>query len=276
MKSITCNKKSKKTIHKKYRRLGDIWGRLAIKKRDNFITNLVYEHTSRTFYTQLKKQPFTTQKKYRKNFRPKKNIKKIFAFQAHIKTKQRRKKRFSARGNLLLTRRTLSMFYGGGRIRQKTFRRLAKKINEYSVFKKDKNSTYQLNAYTNYTSKLESRLDVLLLRASFVDSIFVARHYVRDHKTWVQNKGNKIRYPGYLISNFQCFGLANSYLISLRRNLLNKTKKSTILVLPKHLFINFPLLLAFKTETPHHLYISYPFHTNIGTVASFRKAYQLL
>jgi len=39
----TINRRCAKTIHKKYRRYScDIWGRLAIKKKDDFITKLVY------------------------------------------------------------------------------------------------------------------------------------------------------------------------------------------------------------------------------------------
>ena len=70
MKKYTNNKKCRKTIHKKYRRLGDIWGRLALKKRDNFITNLVYEFSSQSLYKRVKRLP--------------KNLKKIKIGRAHV------------------------------------------------------------------------------------------------------------------------------------------------------------------------------------------------
>lgn len=270
------NKKTRNVKNKKYRRLGDIWARLAIKQRDNFITNLAYEFASRSFYRKLKKQPKKLQWYLRDKFRGKAKNKKRFAFQVNVTKKQRRKKSLSARGNLLIMRRQMSLFYGGGRIRKKTFRRYGKKIQEYSTFIKNPFQHFAHAGYKTYASLIESRLDVLLLRACFVDSIYTSRNLIINHKSWVQNKGNKIKYPGFLINNFQTFGLVKSQTRVLRKALYTKIKKHTTLTIPAYLFINYPLLLGFKMETPTHLAIGYPFTDTPGAIASFRKSFQLL
>jgi len=190
--------------------------------------------------------------------------------------KRRYKKRLSARGGLLRARRQISLFYGGGRIRKKTFRRYGKMITERSNSNKKILFAYQKPNADTYTALIESRLDVLLLRANFVNSIYSARIYVINNKSWVQTKGNSIRYPGYLIDVFQPFGLIGYYTRKLRKNLFTRVRKKTILCLPSYLYINFPLLIAFKTENPRTPTLSYPFSETIGAVAIFRKSFQLL
>jgi len=49
VKKIKINKRCKKLKNKIYRRYGDIWGRLALKKRDNFITSLVHNFERQAF-----------------------------------------------------------------------------------------------------------------------------------------------------------------------------------------------------------------------------------
>lgn len=277
MKRYSKNKKCRKTINKKYRRLGDIWGRLAIKRRDNFITNLVYEFANNALYRRLKPQSNEFKKRESNHFKAKNKKRIFFYYQINTNKKRRRKKNLSARGGQLRLRRQISLFYGGGRIRQKTFRRYGKMTSERSnSTQKSKSLAYQLTTFDTYANFIESRLDVLLLRANFVDSIYKARFYVMNHKTWVQNKGNSIRYTGYLINLFQPFGLIGNFVRKLRKTLLIRIRKHTILSFPEYLYINFPLLLAFKMEHPTTAQISYPFSENKGAIGVFRKSFQLL
>ncbi len=97
-----------------------------------------------------------------------------------------------------------------------------------------------------------------------------------NHKSWVQTKGNSIRYSGYIINIFQPFGLIGNYTKKLRKNLFTRVRKHTILCLPYYLYINFPLLIAFKMENPLTQNLSFPFSENKGAVAVFRKSFQLL
>lgn len=62
------NEKSRcrKTIHKKYRRFKvDIWCKLGLKRRNNFITSLVYDYSMNAFVTRVRRY---TKKRQRKSF----------------------------------------------------------------------------------------------------------------------------------------------------------------------------------------------------------------
>jgi ribosomal protein S4 len=269
------NKRCRKLVNKKYRRYGDIWGRLALKKRDNFITNLVYGLESRSFGYRRRRLPYKIKWKVKKMFRTKIKRKPSFAFEINITTKPPRKRRLSRRGNLLKLRRQISLYYGGGRIRQKTFRRYGRMASERSKETIEKEGIYSYHPYDSYGAIVESRLDVLLLRSNFVNSIYQARAYVQNHKVYIQ--GQKYTpHPATLIKNFQQFGLRGNYTLALKKSLLTRIKKHAVLCLPSYLCINFSLLVAFKIEDPITNAISYPFAEQRGTAAMFRKAFAFL
>lgn len=269
------NRRARKLKNKIYRRYGDIWGRLALKKRDNFITNLVYNFESQTISYKKRHLPKKKQKKLKTQFTPKNKQKMIFAFQTNIKKKSIRRRPNSRRGKLLKLRRKISLYYGGGRIRKKTFRRYGKNIKQRQKLTLDIYNNYQdYNPYT-YGAIIESRLDVLLLRANFVDSIYRARAYIFNSKCRVQGQ-KYVNHPGFLVRNYQIFGLIDKYTKKLRHSLFIRIKKHAILSLPSYLQINFALLIAFKIEDPYPNAISYPFAEQRGTGANFRKAFSFL
>ena len=71
-------------------------------------------------------------------------------------------------------------------------------------------------------------------------------------------------------------GRGRFFIRKLRKTLLIRMRKHTILFFPGYLYINFPLLLAFKMEHPTTEQISYPFSENKGAIGVFRKSFQLL
>jgi len=257
------NRRNRKLVHKQYRRYGDIWGRLAIKKRDDFITNLVYNHENQTINHKKRKLPRKYKKRVRKIFRTKRK-KEAFAFEITSLVKTPRKKRTSGHGSLLKSRKQVSLFYGGGRIRKKTFRRYGKIALHYNRAAKD-----------SYGSVVESRLDVLLLRSQFVDSIYKARLYIFHRKCYVQNFRH-IPHPSVIVKNYQQFGLRGNYPRKLRQDLLIRVKNKALLALPSYLYINFSLMIAFKIEDPNSMKLTFPFSDQAGVVANFRKAYSFL
>ena len=278
------NRRCKKLINKKYRKYGDIWGRLAIKKRHNFITTLVYKYERSTFHQRLKA---ASKKKKRRIYRYviprskksrtyKRNHKKTpkkrrFAFEIISKEKRLYRKRHSRRGNLLKLRRQISLYYGGGRIRKKTFRRYGYMSHEHT----NPQNYLHNKRHRTYGSILESRLDVLLLRSNFVDSIYKSRMLIMHHKSFVQGH-DKIDHPGILVENFQRFGIRGHYTKVLRNIFYIKNQKHGIIHFPPHLYINFPMLIAFKLEDPITHRITFPFSEQAGSLAVFRKAYTLL
>lgn len=274
-KKITKNRRSRKLVHKQYRRYGDIWGRLALKKRDNFITTLVYRLESQAFGRKKRKMPNKMRKSVRKKFRVKGKSLTPFAFEINTTVKQVRRRRQSRRGNLLKLRRAISLYYGGGRIRKKTFRKYGRQTSENakSFFDSVENIYSQQN--NTYGALIESRLDVLLLRCNFVDSIYRARSLVLQRKAYAQTLQG-VSSPALLIKTFQRFGLRGNHTIQLRRALLARVKKHAILCLPSYIFINFPLMTAFKIEHPHPEKVSFPFAELPGAAAIFRKSFSYL
>jgi len=274
----TLNRRCAKTIHKKYRRYScDIWGRLAIKKRDNFITKLVYTSALFGLRKRLRRYTRKTRSAIWKKFRDVKHRRKHFTYRIDTRANQKRKRSSSRRGSLLKLRRKISLFYGGGRIRIKTFRRYGR----MAATKNTKVTLNHLNHYSHsipylkYTSLIESRLDVLLLRSNFVDSVYKARSYIFNHKCKVSGH-TRITHPAFLVKNFQLFGLKDQYTKTLRKSLFTRIKKHTVINIPSYLFVNFSLLVAFKIEDPG-LAVSYPFsETSTGTVGTFRKIFQLM
>jgi len=62
------NKRCKKLKNKIYRRYGDVWGRLALKKRDNFITSLVHNFERQAFGRRQRRLPPKLKTMVRKSF----------------------------------------------------------------------------------------------------------------------------------------------------------------------------------------------------------------
>lgn len=262
------NRRCRRTVHKTMRRyVSDIWGRLAIKKRDNFITSFIYNSSFFKLRRTLRRQKKVFRKKILQSVtgrrRPKRK-QSIFQYTKSMPLAKRTN--ITTRSTLVKLRRKISLYYGGGLIRAKTFRRYGKLGTD---------STSRRPAHKSVISILESRIDVLLLRANFVDSIYTARKYVINHHCKVQGFRH-VTAPGTLIRNFQIFSLKNKHIRHLRNTLYIRLKKHAILCIPSYLFINFPLLLAFKMHDPFIQAVSYPFAEKPGSLAHFRKLFHLM
>lgn len=86
---IMKNRRCTKFYHKKYRRYAsDIWGRLAIKKRDNFITKLVSSYAQSTLRRRLKSFTALDRKQIWKRFKRSKLKTPRFAFQINTRAIQ--------------------------------------------------------------------------------------------------------------------------------------------------------------------------------------------
>jgi len=276
------NKRCKNTLHKKYRRYrSDIWGKLALKQKNNFITNLIYDFSQMALRRRLRKVTFKARRRIQKSFG--KTLKRIsfknFNYDITVKAKQQRFRPSSKRGNLLKMRRQISLYYGGGRIRSKTFRRYSRLIAEKANRKTMLIGSTVHHEYTNrrtYASLVESRLDVLLLRCNFVDSIYRARTFVFHHKCKVQGM-TRVKHPGMLIKNYQRFMLKNNYAKTIKQNLIKRMfSKRTFINVPSYIFVNYALMFAFRIENPITRLVSFPFAEQPGALANFRKSFRML
>lgn len=271
------NRRSRNTIHKKYRRYrSDIWGRLGVKQRNNFITKLIYDFSVMALVKRLYRVTRKSKKDIKDFFGPsfRKTQQKNFSYQINQRAIQRRVRPNSQRGILLRMRRQISLYYGGGRIRVKTFRRYGRLIAERYYPK----TTVQHHFPRTYAAVVESRLDVLLLRSNFVDSIYRARQLIFHRKCRVQGLV-RVTNPAVQLHNYQKFTLRSDYAKRAQRDLIKRIKNREsrrFINPPSYLFVNYSLMTAFLIEDPITRLVGFPFSEDYGALASFRKSFRML
>jgi ribosomal protein S4 len=275
------NRRCRNLKNKKYRKFNaDIWSRLAIKRRYNFITRLISDAARVSVSRQLRRVSKKTRRRVWANFnkKGKKTKKKKFTYQTDTLAIKKFNRRSSRRGGLLKLRRQISLFYGGGRIRVKTYRRYSKMITEKTTYRPhipNKHKTLVYHTGHTFASFMESRLDVLILRSNFVDSIYKARNYIFHRKCKVQGQ-TRVNHPGYLVKNFQLYHFNKNYARIIKKNLRLRIRNKRIIAIPSYLYVNFSCMLAFKMQEPNTKTITYPFTDKKGALALFRQAYAKL
>jgi len=274
---IKKHRRSHNRIHKKYRCYrADIWTKLALKGRNNYMTNLIakYAEDQLGFYIRRlpKKQKHIFKTKFdrftKRKFTP-------FNYQLTTTATHKKKKKPKRRGVIVKLRRQISLFYGGGRIRSVTFRRYSQLGNEKAAVERyylNNNVQFTYRNKKTYASIVESRLDVLLLRTNLVDSIYEARQLIFHRKCLVDGKV-KVKHPSYLVGVFQQISFRHNYISRMRQFLRNKLRRRRFIGIPKYLYVHFGLLIAFKIDEPITMRVAYPFTNVRGGCAIFRKCF---
>jgi ribosomal protein S4 len=275
------NRRCRKTIYKKYRRYRcDLWSKIASKRKNNFITNKLYSFAYGDLRRRLRTVSDRTKKITRHFFRRTWtfNGNPNQMYRVNVPTTQRRKKFNPFSGVILKLRRKLSLFYGGGRIRIQTFRRygrFAREKRSRQLILLNKNNNFLFHDKQSYATIMESRLDVLLFRTNFVDSIYIARHYIFHRKCKVQEYP-RISHPSFLVKNYQRFFLKGTCAKTMRKNLLQRMKKGFFIAPPAYLYVNYGLMIAFRIEDPVTTRVSFSFTEYPGALAQFRHAFRRL
>ena len=275
------NRRCHNRIHKKYRCYrADIWSKLALKGRYNYMTNLIATYAQDQIGFYIRRLPKNKKKMVKATFSQFNTKKKIPRFNYQLTTiaTPKKKRKPKRRGVLVKLRRQISLFYGGGRIRSVTFRRYSQLGNE-----KARVGHYYLNnnvhlTYDNtktYASIVESRLDVLLLRTNLVDSIYEARQLIFHRKCMVDGKIN-VNHPSYLVGVFQQISFRHNYVMRMRQFLRHKLREKRFIGIPYYLYVNFALLIAFKIEQPTTMRVNYPFTQIRGACSVFRQSFKNL
>lgn len=210
------NRKTHKTLHKKYRFFGgDLWGLLGKSFRDNNIVQKIAKITYKSILGSLNSEnnifDYDQKQKLLNRF-PKEythKFNKNFIYDVAQESEQRMsshgKKSYSAGGQTRILRSKLVLFYGGGRIRLPTF-----KI--YSKFRDTRNREDQLTILRrrlgqscNYITKLETRADIFFFRIGFFHSIYEARKFCYLRRARIKNF-SKFLMPWFRIKIFEiCF-----------------------------------------------------------------------
>ena len=276
------NRRCRKMRFKIMRRFcSDTWGRLAIKRRRNRITKLISSYAKSNITREMRLQHMTkTARKAlwknlyhttnnRKKKAKKKNLfipKMPYLFEINDRPPLKRPRRSSYRGLVLKQRKQIALFITAGKVRAKTWRRYSEMASGFIENVKNK----KIKKLT-YGGIVESRIDVLLVRANFVDSIFKARQMILNRKAIVGLNRQRVINPGFTLKIYQPFSLIVGFMKKLRKNLYLRIKKNRIINFPSYLYINFRLLYAFKICDPMASLTKYPFG---GSLATFRQSYR--
>lgn len=265
---IKKNRRCRNLTHKKYRHFRcDLWGRLALKRRNNFITNLICDFNVLALKRRLRHASPKMRLKLKRFFSPElqTRLARRPAFQINNPSVQRRIRNNSQRGIILRLRRQIALYYSGGKIREKTYRKLSRRIRPEKK-----------KIHKTVGAVFESRLDALLLRSCFVDSVYRARSLIAANKIKVVGIA-RATHPGVSLNLYQIFSLRGKEMAIFNHKLRIKIAKfKQFLMIPSYLFFDVFKMRCFLIEAPLTHLVGYHFAEDLGALGYFRKSYRML
>lgn len=241
---MSINLKKKQRSLKIIRRFNeDIWGKLALTKKPLWVLDYLYEVYQNTFkYRKLLK---TTKKRF---FLSRKR--KPFLYKVTSEEKEFRRKKRTLKINNYLIRLKLRKFYGS--LREKKLKRI---INEALL-----NNNQMGRSFVYF---LESRLDVVLYRANFFNSIYEAKQYINHKKVYVN--GLSVNKAGFKLFVNDIVTLENASLFY--KNLKKRLKRRKILVnYPSYLEVNYKLASVSLIKLPDVKDVPFSFFINLKNI----------
>jgi len=221
----------------------DIWGTLALSNKPSQVLNYLYEAYQNNY--KYKKLLKTTKKSF---FLVRKRGK--FLYKVVTGEKEFKRKKRTLKINNYLNLLKLRRFYGN--IREKQFKR---------NFKNLALTPHVVNRVFAYF--LESRLDVVLYRSNFFNSIFSAKQFINHKKVYVN--GFLVNKPGYRLKIDDVVNIKNPAFFY--ENLKQRLHKNVILTNhPSYLFVNYKLGLIKLVSLPLNENVPYPFFMNVKTM----------
>lgn len=237
----------KKTQHnlKLIRRFDeDIWGVLSIKDKPSSVLNYLYEAYQNNFkYKKLLKS------RKRSFFLVRKRGK--FIYKVVTGEKEFRRRRRSIKINKYLNLLKLRRFYGN--LGEKKFKRLFR------------HSTLKTNLIgRSFPYLLESRLDVILYRANFFNSIYAAKQFINHKKVYVN--GKIVNKPGLRVSVNDIITVKEP--LKVYNSLKDRLLKNQVLVNhPVYLEVNYKLGSVIMTQIPTADNVPFPFFMNLNMIS---------
>lgn len=222
----------------------DIWGILAIKNKPSSVLNFIYEAYQNNF--KHKKLLKETQKSF---FLVRKRGKFLYKVVTEEQEFKRRKK--TLKTNNYLNSLKLRRFYGNlGR------RKIVRSLQSLSVLPN--------SAMRSFPFFLESRLDAVLYRSNFFNSIFSAKQFINHNKIYVN--GYLVSKPGFRLNIGDVVTIKN--VSSMYTQLVERLNKEKLLInYPSYLYINYKLGSIKLTRLPRHNEVPFPFFINIKTMS---------
>lgn len=290
---VKVNNRLKKLKFKPFKRLrADIWGTLGLKNKKNRITKKLKDYLEQDFKFKIKsytkpgktkaymtiekKKLFTKVKIYKKRpffVRPE------FDFNVVSKAKEKRRKRVSYRGMLLLQKRKFLIFFGE-HFNRKKLRKITKdiRIKRNRFLEKRLPRTFQ--SQKSFGHVFGSRLDLTLFRSHFCTTMRQCRQLIKHNKVMVMTKNTinnffffkKVKSLGYRIPLFSPIKLILKLQLKRKNEFRHMLLTNNVYYArPKDLFIDYFSFISFRIIDTNNQKL--PFGGNISYFAGLSKFY---
>lgn len=219
----------------------DIWGELALLEKPSRVLNYAFDiyQTSYKHKRLIRKRFFFLKKKKTK-----------FTYKIVSEEKEFKKRKKSMKRNIYLTMLKLRRFYGN--LGKKKFTRVFRQKGLHS------NALGRSFAYF-----LESRLDVILYRSNFFNSIFAARQAINHKKIYIN--GILVTQPSYKVFINDIINI--SEICNFYKKLKQKLENNKILSnYPSYLEVNYKLGVILLIKMPTNKDVPFPFFMNLNNI----------
>lgn len=238
----------------------DIWGRFPLNnKATQVLKHIYYAHQSNFLYRKLLNKRFWFLKK---KITDKKEIKRLkyilikkrekFVYKVVTDEQEIKRLRHSLKAKFYFNMLKLRRFYGN--LRKRNFKRVFKERGLSDKF-----------LVGSFAYFLESRLDVILYRSNFFNSIFTARQFINHKKIYVNGAletkpGLKIRLNDIIsVPDYK-----NFYLL-IKKRLFNK---KVFVNYPAYLYVNYKLGIITMWNLPKLSQVPYPFFMDLNKITN--------
>jgi hypothetical protein len=262
--------------YRKYKQLrSDIWGYLAYANKKNDFYKIMRRYAE----VQLRKRirVFKTKKKryFQRLFRMNKPR---FRFEYSVKARREPelKKPLNFRSSLRVLRKKLVMFYNF-RLRGKPLRKLFSKANRFvqrrTIFKQ---GNRYLDPVLSHKNDLEARIDVLLYRLNFIQTVYEGRRFIQGKLAFIlkpsTDSGKFFHYYTakkyfHKVPLFHFISLRYDLAIILKYKLINMILANKLLSYPPdYLMVDYRTMIGLRHIPAIPIRVRYPFQ---GTLAYF-------
>nr|ADZ99058.1 ribosomal protein S4 [Physarum polycephalum] len=263
------NKNSFTLRFKKYKRLRrDVWGRLALRNKKNYVTAVIRTYAQRELMKRIRNLTRRRKRRIRRKFKIRRKVAQ-FQYAIQEKPKVRLGKPYEFRVDFRFLAKSLRFFYNLRKTKS-SLRKLFTPIHK-PIFRK------------KIPFFLEHRADVLFFRANFVDNINQARLFLKTKQlSYLVPKHRKknsfvtqkiILKPYTQIPIFTFFKLSPLLAFKRKKTLYHalRSRNKLIANAPKWLYVNYKLMIALFIRNARDIKYYFPYSKKITSFLGAAK-----
>lgn len=211
--------------------------------------------------------------KKRFNLRRRRYSRKVYEFRIDYVDPQRRKAKTSFSRELFLIKNKLLRYYANikkHQLRQyantNTFKlkfKLVRGLGDQNIAKYHNKKIYKkLLALDAFFSLIEHRLDVMLYRSNFAETIQQSRHFIKHNHVSVN--GKIVSHSNHILKNFNIVSLNSALALKQFKKIkYNLKRKRVSLFPPKYIYCDYSLMKALLILNPKVSQVPFPFKIDL-------------